>query len=143
MVPDVVVLALPAATIAEVRPRSARSAGTAEAMHAVRIATTALNAWTRQSIDTGASVLAIVGLIASSAVTADRASSKPGISPQAQTISSSARCTRTRSAFDAPSARRSDNSPARATACADAGRSFTRTEWERYVTHEKFQEVCR
>ncbi len=30
-----------------------------------------------------------------------------------------------------------------ATACAEAGRSLTRAEWERYVPHETFRRVCR
>lgn len=30
-----------------------------------------------------------------------------------------------------------------ATACANAGRSFTRAEWKRYVPHEKFRRICR
>jgi WD40 repeat protein len=29
-----------------------------------------------------------------------------------------------------------------ATACANAGRSFTRAEWKRYVPHEKFRRIC-
>jgi WD40 repeat protein len=29
-----------------------------------------------------------------------------------------------------------------ATACANAGRSFTRAEWERYVPQEKYRRIC-
>ena len=114
----VVRLLLAARTVAAC-PRIARMPGTTDAATAASTAINALNACTRQSIDTSPSVCAMVGLIASNAGTAPRASSKPGIRPARHTISNSARPIRSTSPLDAPRARRNDNSPDRATTCAE------------------------
>ena len=115
----VVRLPLPAISVAT-GPRIARRAGTREAAIAASTATTRLKSCTRQSMRTAPSVRATTGFMASSAGTAAQARSRPGMSPPAQTMRSSARCMRRTSLLLAPSATRSASSPARATACAEA-----------------------